>query len=65
MKLCPKCNQELQEKNDHRWCRNGCEIYTAMPHGSAFDVMQRDVPDNAGSNRVVTGGLRRTPRFDE
>jgi hypothetical protein len=64
-KPCPKCGEPLQEKKESRYCRNGCEIYTAAPQGASYDVHQRDVPASAGHSKLVAGGIRRVPVFDE
>ena len=33
-RTCRKCGEPIKDKATT--CRNGCEIYTAVPHGSRF-----------------------------
>ena len=63
-KSCPKCGEPLMtadQEGASLYCRNGCEIYTAMPHGSGFNVR------NVGSvfGPFFGGGIRRSPVFEE
>lgn len=69
MKLCPKCDEPLIERKDKsKFCRNGCEIYTAVPRGSAYHD-QVVTPKKDKNGNVMTGGgsnnLRRFPRFEK
>ena len=34
--ICRTCGEAIAEKNGSRYCRNGCQIYTAQPVGAEY-----------------------------
>lgn len=59
-KECPKCELPLKERKDgSRFCVNGCEIYTAAPHGATFSAQI------TGDSGGYSHGQRRNPKLEE
>jgi hypothetical protein len=54
-KPCPKCGEPLKGKPESRYCRNGCDIYTAAPTAGEryWDTHQRVT---GADNTVTTAG---------
>lgn len=67
MKSCCHCGEEILTKNGgERYCRNGCDICTALPAGDKY----YDTPGAVTEGDVITtfGGinnLRRLPTCEE
>lgn len=60
---CRKCNETLSEKNGAISCRNGCDVFTAVPQGGSYRTPVYTETDSTG--RVWSGGgvtgVRRMP----
>jgi hypothetical protein len=67
MTTCRFCGEEIIETTAKRSCRNGCDIYTAIPVGEFYKVQPRIEVGSDGILRDLNGGpgYRRSTHIKE
>lgn len=62
-RVCRSCGQELAEAKHGRYCKNGCQTYTAQPVGSEYLTARGFARDDDGRvwETGGVGGVRRLP----
>ncbi len=62
--VCRTCGGEIAESKGSRYCKNGCQIYTAAPVGSQYMTPHQIEADSNGKvweSGGAAGNLRRLP----
>lgn len=63
-RICRSCGNELAEAKHGRYCKNGCQIYTAQPVGSEYMTprsFERDADGRLWDTGGAVGNVRRIP----